>query len=136
MNILEEIRNDINGAAILKDWWGEGLHPVAQRTADHRSLSCIQGGENGTPCPLNRVPNWWDKAKGAIADAIRKQMALKSKMNMRLTFEEHCFMCKGCGCALPLKLWVPFEHIKAHTSAKQFEDFPSHCWMQKEFYAL
>jgi hypothetical protein len=131
MSVLDEIRNDINGAAILNDWLGAGGHPVSQETSDHRSLACVRGN-NGEICRENVAPKWWETAKGKIADAIRSQLELKNKLRMTTPLESHLSMCRVCGCCLPLKVFVPIQHIKAHTPSEMLARYPSFCWQRKE----
>ena len=72
MNIRDEIINDIEGAQVLKDWWGGSLNPVSQSQADHRSISCVRGN-NGKKCPRNKEPKWWERhLKLPVAKAIKK----------------------------------------------------------------
>lgn len=131
MNLWIEIRNDINGAAILKDWLGEGMHPVSQELADHRSLACISG-DNGQKCPHNRESKWWEKSKQAVAGVMLEQMAIKNKLQVTTPLEEHLGICDACGCCLPLKIHTPIEFIKAHTSDEQVKQFPAWCWIRQE----
>lgn len=135
MNLIDEIRNDISGAKVLKDWWGSTLSPVAQRQADHRSLSCVIGN-NGEKCPRNKEPRWWERhAKHPVAQAIKSQMEIKHKMKMETPLDDKLDLCSACGCELTTKIWVNIEHIKAHTSDETISKMPDFCWIIKEIYA-
>lgn len=132
MNILQEIQNDIQGAQVLKDWWGAGGHPVAQSQADHRSLSCVRGND-GEPCPHNKGATWLEThAKEPIAIAIKNQLELKHKLKMETPFDAALHFCACCGCFLPLKLFVPIKHIAQHTGAEVLNQMPNYCWVKKE----
>lgn len=125
MTLLDEIRNDAAGAAILKDWLGDGGAPVAPVVAEARAMVCVN-------CPENRAPYWWEKAKNSIADAIRAHLVVKQQSGLRVSHEDEIHMCRVCGCCLRLKVWVPIEHIKEHTTPETLAKLPSHCWLLKE----
>lgn len=131
MNIVEEIRNDINGAAALTDWLGD-LDPVHEMVALFRAERCVQAN-NGEPCPWNVEPNWWERhAKHPVAQFIRKEMELKTGMNLRTGYDDKLHMCKLCGCALQLKVWVPMRHLEGRTNKDKFAKAPTWCWVKKE----
>lgn len=130
MNIVQEIKNDLNGVDLLADWLGTG-EPVHQMVAEFRSARCVAGDE-GKPCPMNIAPNWWDTVKSSIAEWIRHELELKNKLELRVAQEENLHMCKACGCCLRLKVWVPATHLHDHIPKKQLQQTPSYCWMRKE----
>lgn len=130
-SIIEEIKRDANGAVLLHDWIGCGGTPVPQELAESRSLTC-QHGYFGQMCFQNVEPNWWDRVKHAVAEAIKGHLSIKHKIGLRVSNESSLSMCKACGCCLRLKIWVPIEHIEAHTNPAQFDAFPEHCWQRKE----
>ncbi len=113
MNILDEIKNDLAGAKILKDWLGDGLRHVSQAQADHRSLACLRGN-GGEVCPHNTAPNWWDTAKGADQLPRPSSPRLRSRTNCTWTtaFRRQTLwhVCDVCGCKLSTKIWVPIFH--------------------------
>lgn len=136
MNIRDEILNDIEGAKVLKDWWGSTLSPVAQRQADHRSLSCVSGN-NGEKCPCNKEPRWWERhSKHPIAQAIKHQIETKHQMKMETPLDNSLFMCSCCGCELTTKIWVNIEHVKSHTRQENIDKMPPYCWQRVEMEAL
>lgn len=113
---------------LLKDWLGDGGKAVDNSTANLRSMACVM-------CPLNVAPNWWnliENAKSKIAQTIRHQLEIKNEMLMRVPFEAHLHMCKACGCALPLKIHVPIEHIKEHLKPGDLEKLHPNCWIRRE----
>lgn len=134
MNLLEELRNDVEGIQLLRDWLGDGGAPVSQMAAEHRAYTCVNG-KAGDPCPLNKAPHWWnllENAKSAIAETIRAELELKQHLQMRVTSEEGLAMCSACGCCLKLKVWTPIEHIRAHTTPENIDKTPLFCWMRRE----
>lgn len=131
MNVIEEIKNDISGAAALADWLGDSGEPVSRMVAEFRSHRCVFGDE-GSPCPKNTAPNWWDKVKHKIADWIRKELELKAQMSLEVSHEQDLHMCKACGCCLRLKVWTPRVHLAKHTTQKQLAEMPNYCWLKME----
>lgn len=132
MNVLQEIKNDLDGAQLLGDWLGDEGHPVSQMVAEARSKRCTRGGKDGAPCPKNVAPKWWETTKGAVAEWIRGELALKHAMELKVSEEDNLHMCSACGCAMRLKVWVPTEHLKRHTSQKVINMTPDFCWMRSE----
>lgn len=129
--MINEIKNDISGLAALHDWLGDGGSPVHPMVAEFRSQRCVTGAD-GSGCPLNRGQGWLETAKGAVADWIRKELELKSGMELHTTTESKLHVCKACSCYLPLKVWVPMSHISDHTTKEQLEKMPSFCWIKSE----
>lgn len=131
MKAVEEIKNGISGVAALHDWLGDSGQPVSKMVAEFRSHRCVTG-DNGSPCPLNKEPNWWDRIKGVIADWIKKELEIKNDMNLQVSNEDQINMCAACGCCLRLKVWVPTEHVRKHTTKAQLAKMPAYCWIKKE----
>lgn len=125
VKFIDEIRKDAIGGAILSEWLGAGGVPVPQTVAETRSKTC-------ETCPENIAPNWWEKNKGKIAEAIKRHLGIKHEMALKVSNERKLHMCKVCGCCISTKVWVPIEHIAHHTSTAQIKEFPSHCWIVKE----
>lgn len=144
MNIIEEIKQDSAGLLFLKDWLGDGTSPVEFAVAQSRANVCLHtkvptgyqtasGPEEKEGCPLNRHPNWWERwLSDPIANAIRRQLEIKQRMDLSLPEESNLNMCQPCGCCLKLKVWAPTEHLKRHTSPQVMEKLPNYCWLKKE----
>ncbi len=132
--LLNEIENDITGLAALRDWLGDSGDPVHPLVAEMRAERCVHGN-NGQPCPLNKAPRWWELAKEKAAQWIRKEIELKSHMNLRVSQEDGLGMCAACGCCIPLKVWAPGSVVKSHLTQNQLDKTPDFCWMRKEISA-
>lgn len=130
MSLIQEIRNDISGAEILRDWLGDG-DPVHPMVAEARAKRCTTGND-GKPCPHNIEPNWWDRIKHVAAEWIRSEIELKAKLKLHVPQEKDLAMCKICGCCLSLKVWTPIQHIKNHVTSDALNATPEYCWMRKE----
>ncbi len=108
---------------VLTSWLGAGGQPVEKSEAQRRSEICLK-------CPLNVEPKWWERmTKNPIAEAIRVTLELKHGMNLSVEGEDKCGVCKICGCALPLKIWVGMEHIRNQVG--NLQDAPAFCWMKE-----
>ncbi len=129
--LLNEIENDITGLAALRDWLGDSGDPVHPLVAEMRAERCVHGN-NGQPCPLNKARRWWEAAKETAAKWIRKEIELKSHMNLRVSQEDSLGMCKACGCCLPLKVWAPRSVVREHTTQKIVDKTPSFCWIRRD----
>lgn len=125
MNILSEIKSDVNAIALLKDWLGEGLDAVEPDVSEKRASICVD-------CPFNSPGNWWDKVKSLMADEIRRQMRLKNLLEITTPLDDQLGTCRICSCNLPLKVHVPVKHLKAHTLEEHRQAFPRFCWVKKE----
>lgn len=131
MKALDELKQTAVGAAVLSDWLGDGLHPVAQEQADRRALSCLTGND-GRECPHLAHPGWLDTAKGAVAFAIKEQLAAKAGLKLSTALDATPRLCNVCGCYTPLKAWTPIKHIADNTEESMVKKFPPHCWVRQE----
>ena len=131
MNLVDELKNDARGLAILADWLGDGLTPVSQELADKRASVCLTGND-GKECPHLTHPRWWESAKDVVADTIKEQMVAKSGMHLETKLDAVPRMCNVCGCCTALKVWTPTKHIAAHTSDELAKKFTPYCWVRHE----
>lgn len=123
-------RDDITGAMILADWLGAGEKPVEKMAAEFRAQRCTHG-DYGKHCPCNVEKGWWDKAKGEIANWVRAELEVKNGLNLSVSYEDELGVCSACGCALPLKVWVPEATLHKHLRQEQIDKTPDYCWMRK-----
>lgn len=128
MSVTNEI---LTGVATIKDWLGDGGAPVTQAQADQRAETCLRGND-GKECPHLTHPRWWEKTKGGIAFAIKEQLEAKSDMKLVTELDQVPRLCNVCGCCMPLKAWVPIEHIAAHTPEDLVKKFPPYCRIRQE----
>ncbi len=129
MIILEEIKSDSAALMLVKDWLGDG-ESVRKHTAENRASVCVE-------CKFNVAPNWWDHhVKEPIAETIKKELELKSRMKMDTEFDEHLSMCKICGCCNRLKIWAETHDIRDHMPKGQLEKYPVWCWVPSDITAI
>jgi hypothetical protein len=135
-DMIETLKQTATGAAILREWLGDGGVPVHPVIAERRAKQCAHG-VSGKGCPHNRAGKWWERMLlDPIAAAIRRHIGAKNNMRLFTKYDDQMQMCDRCGCSNLTKPWVPMEHIKAHTSREQFDKFPEWCWITRELKGL
>jgi hypothetical protein len=135
MSILDEIKRDIKGAEVLSDWLGAGGQPVPQAQADGRALACMCGND-GRLCRHFVAPKWWERfLKHPVAKEIKSQLQVKHALKLSTPADGFGRMCAVCGCCVSLKVWVPIDHVKAHTTPEMMAEYPTYCWQRKEMTA-
>ena len=130
MNLIDEAKQDAAGLATIKDWLGEGVAVRPEHAAGRASV-CLFGRE-GMECFYHHSAHWWEIFKSPIADAIKRQIELKASMSLTTPHDKELKMCSACGCCMAVKIWVPIQHIKAHTPDFMLAKFPSFCWQRRE----
>lgn len=70
--------------------------------------------------------------KETVASAVRAQIELKNKENLRVDGEKSLGVCSACKCVLRLKVWCPMQTIKANTDEETFKSLHPDCWQLKE----
>jgi hypothetical protein len=87
----------------MKEWLGDGGKPVATKVSQARADMCLD-------CKFN-VKNVMTEIFG---DAYRRHLAAKRWMKLEVVGETLLHTCKLCSCPLPLKIHVPFKHIRRY----------------------
>ncbi len=119
-NLLDRAKQFTQGTAILTAWLGSGAQTVSQELAQKRANVCIE-------CPMNIKES---KLSSAVAEAIKSQLEIKSKLNLRVDGEKSLLGCAVCGCETRLKIWVPLERILP--DADEMPLFHESCWLRSE----
>lgn len=117
--VADRLRQDTEALQILTDWVGDGGNPVPQIIADARAKTCIA-------CPQNQP-----KQRGlesTVAKEILRQERIRTSLRLRSNGEAMLNTCQVCSCHLPLKVWVPLEHIVKHSTM----EMPDNCWVRTE----
>lgn len=125
MNALDEILRNADGAKVINDWLGDGGNTVGYAMAIKRGEVCVS-------CPLNAKGDWTELYKFVLSDAIKRVFELKRDAKLKTELDYKLGICRACSCVIGLKIWVPFEHIRAHTSDQQLNELPSNCWQFQE----
>ena len=121
------IHEAANGAKILAEWLGEGLHPdpLAQDRAD-----ICTGRLTGKPCEYNYQGRWI--FPDAVASTVQRIAEIKNRLKLRVEGEENLGHCEICKCVLSLKVHVPRRTILNHTSGEEYAKLPPYCWQVTE----
>lgn len=102
--IIRFFRDVRSFRATMAEWLGDGGGPVAHTLAQQRANQCRW-------CQFNHESG---TAKGAVGEAVRRQMAAKGRLGFRVSCESDLGECSLCRCWLPLKIHVPHAHIRRH----------------------
>lgn len=115
------------GTAVVLDWLGSGANTVSQELAEKRAATCVQ-------CQNNVPGSWYTEAP---AEIIKKAVEAWKTMTGKVSFEfkteqgDKLKSCDTCKCLLPLKVFVPMEHIIQKTRPDVMEELPSLCWIAR-----
>lgn len=120
MSLWDTVRKYANGASTLADWIGDGGHVVDAQIAQYRASVCLR-------CPKHTTS--WQFTE-SVAGAIKQQLGLKKKLNLRVSGEKSLHTCSVCGCAMRLKVWLPLQTIKPEPAEESL--FDSNCWLLHE----
>ncbi len=115
-------RNLLVGAAVLKDWLGDGLVPVDRVEAERRAAICVR-------CPNNQRGN---VLVDAAAETFRRLVEAKNDMKLVTVHDAKLETCSACSCRLTLKVWAPLDHIQKRTDAEVRAKLWSECWIVKD----
>lgn len=101
--------------AALVDWLGHGAKPVPKSVAMSRAEICLS-------CPLNQRGNTF------VEHAAWR---IKTKLGLSVSKEKYLHSCSGCSCFLPLKIWVPYSHIRQwlpDATVERMKEANGKCW--------
>ena len=116
MNIIERAQQWAEGVATITAWLGSGGAVVPREQAQARADICLK-------CPMNVKDFAFPEV---VATAVRKQVEIKNKLQLRLKGEKSLHTCSLCGCVLRLKLHLPLKNLGL--DAAELEKFPEHCY--------
>jgi len=97
---------------------------VEQTLADSRAAICAD-------CPKNDGGDFTAYFTEPIANKIRTQLEIRGDLQLRTPSDEKLTVCSACDCPLKLKVWVPLDHILAHTSPEVKTKLDPRCWILK-----
>jgi hypothetical protein len=112
---LSRIATDAKAVRALSAWLGAGGKPADHDTAAARMTTCFT-------CPHNIDKKTVERAIGKV---IRDSERVRHAIGAILPGESALKTCDVCNCHLPLKIWIPLEHLSA-------KGMPEHCWVAKE----
>jgi hypothetical protein len=125
--VIAGLKRAAAGTAVVLDWLGAGGNPVAQELAEKRAAICVD-------CKKNVPGDWYTVAPAEIIrQGVKAWQALKgSSFAFQNSQGEKLKSCDVCKCLMPLKIFVPLEHITAKTKPDVMAELPEWCWIKKE----
>lgn len=122
---MSGLKRAAQGTAVGLEWLGKGAKTVPQELADKRAATCVA-------CPRMVAGEWYVTAP---AELIKKSIEAWKALtgNSDFKFEtaqgDKLKSCDVCKCLMPLKCFVPLEHIIAKTPEDVMKEFPQTCWV-------
>lgn len=123
--LVRSIKQTSDGARILTDWLGDGAMPVCPEKAQARANVC-------ETCPKNKPSEGYSRLTAEVAQAIKEQVEVKNKLNLKLSNEDTLGTCEACGCHLGLKPWVPLPYLEQTLDEEDEKELDPRCWVRKE----
>lgn len=125
-NLIELVKGYAGGLSTLYEWSQRGLI-VPQDQAQKRADICT-GRISGIVCPNNIKGGLMPKL---VSDAIKRQMELRLKLDLKVEGEDKLLSCSGCECPLKTKVFIPLEDLGVDES--ELSNFAPQCWMREEY---
>ncbi len=117
---------NINGPIAVIEFLGPTGKPVPKQLAQSRAAVCSR-------CPFNVPPHsLQEKLSTLILKAAFAIFKLKTHTHIKIETEPKLGICKVCGCFLPLKIFVPLEHILKFTPDSTLNCLAPNCWILNE----
>lgn len=110
-----------SGVGTILSWLGDGLRPTDQATTTKRAETC-------SVCPLNVHLEGLAKAVGTVGEFLHMVMSAKSDLKLSTPFDDKLFQCSACLCHIPVKIWVPAEHIRKGMTPEVKAALDPRCW--------
>ena len=120
MNLMSQAAKLLNGVEIIQEWLGAGAITVSPEQAQIRANICIA-------CPKNIKGGL---ISASIAEAVKRQVEIKNKLNLRVAGEKELGRCSACLCESKLKIWLPLRNILPDDSERA--NFDEKCWLLTE----
>ena len=121
MTFLDRAQQIKDGAITIAEWLGSGAETVSKVDAQRRADICLK-------CPLN-LPGVG--ITSIVANAIRRHLEVKNKLQLRVAGEKSLKTCAACSCQNRLKIWVPIQNLGV--DREELVKFDDNCWIRHEF---
>ncbi len=122
---VSKVTKAVGGVRLLTDWLGAGMKPVEQALAEKRAKVCVK-------CPKNQLGDFWQRIEAKIGQHLGTLIEIKNDLSLKLSTEDKLKSCMACDCWMPLKVWVPLEHILDTTEPDAMAALHPKCWILKE----
>jgi len=113
------------GVRTLVSWADDGAPTVLVTTANMRAEVCVA-------CPLNGKGGLETYFTVPAQNAIKAQLERKRTMKLETPLDDRLGVCTACDCPLPLKIWLPLDHILAKMPAESKAALHPDCWILSE----
>jgi hypothetical protein len=113
------------GLSVGYSWFGTGLQPIVQASADGRAKIC-------STCPQNQPEDWLARFAAPVIAVVKQQLEAKADMELRTPYDDTLKQCKACDCVLTLKVWTPIDHILETMTEEKFARLDERCWVLAE----
>lgn len=120
----------------LREWLGAGLKPVDRALAEKRAAICAVCPENSesSNCPVERRKSWQAWFTAAVANALRKYIAIRYAIRAETSKDEELGKCLACHCELQLKVHTPLHHLRDNMDEPTIQRLRrvKKCWVMNE----
>lgn len=123
--VVEKARKYATGVGVLLDWLGSGGKTVLKEEAERRASVCAV-------CPKNVQGGIDSVFTRVAADKIKRQLELRSEMELSTTKDNALNICEACLCVLKCKVWVPIEHVEKKLTDDMRSQLDPSCWIKSE----
>jgi hypothetical protein len=117
--IIQIIRDAKTFRLTMREWLGEGGHPVHATVSQNRAEMCFL-------CPHNQTA-----PMELPASILNRHFQAKGRMKLSVHGEEKLRTCELCNCHLPLKVHVPQAFIRQYQREEVRERIKAgkpECW--------
>lgn len=128
MNLWQQAQHIPHGIEVISGWLGSGGIVVPNEEAQARADICNGNNPTGKKC-VNNVEGM--AVVEGVALAIKKYLAVKNALNLRVNGERQLGSCKSCGCVLRLQVHEPQDKIRKELSEEEKTTLPEFCWKLK-----
>lgn len=125
MNLVDRVKAYAGALPILLEWTVTG-RVVAPDIAQKRADVCT-GRESGFACPKNK-PDF--QLAEDISAVVRKHVALKNRLQLRVQGEKDLHTCEACACPLKTKIWMELTTIRP--LPEEESKYAVNCWLLHE----
>lgn len=121
----QSLGNVAGGSRAIVDFVANRQEAVPDEVAITRAQICAV-------CPQNQSGGWLARFTRPVAEAIRRRLEQRRKMNLSTPVDEKLGVCNACDCPIPLMIHFPLETKLKHMSERSKASLHADCWVLKE----
>lgn len=118
MNLLDQVKSIPGGALHIFEWLGASATTVSQEEAQARADICLRCPKNVSELAI-AMP---------VAVALKKVIAMKNRIKLRVKGERELGLCDVCGCAIRLQVWQPMPMVQSQLTEEEKQQLAIPCW--------